>query len=136
MYRYAPLLDAADASATPCARANHAACASAVGDTMFVFGGEDTADRMLDDLWALHVAADAPPRWQLLNELEAGVVDHGRPQPCARTGAAIVSSPDGALWLFGGDAGAQGGGRLNDMWRWPSGAVGRAWERVEMGAIF
>ena len=94
----------------PCARANHAACA--LGTRMYLFGGDDAADHVLGDLWMIDVGDGAEsPVWALC---AADDESHG---PCARSGASLVSTPDGMLWLFGGDAGdGPDGGRCNDLW--------------------
>jgi N-acetylneuraminic acid mutarotase len=107
----------------PTARSNHAASGSSIG-RMFIFGGEDAAERILADFWSFDVVTS---QWQQLQPADAA-----EPRPSARAGASLVVDHGNAfVWLFGGDAGAAAGRRLNDLWRWS--IAERSWQQIHAG---
>jgi hypothetical protein len=84
----------------------HGAVYDPLRDRMLVFGGVDSSNRYLDDVWALPLAGT--PTWYRLNPTGA--------RPAARYGAVVIYDPvRDRLLVFGGRV-ASAPGNLNDVW--------------------
>ncbi|CUA75342.1 Tip elongation aberrant protein 1 [Rhizoctonia solani] len=90
----------------PSARFWHAACLC--GDKLMVFGGAESHDRVLNDLWSL----DLTKLDQRNLAWERVEVADGSPSPAKRGGHAMITYHN-KLFVFGGFTGK---GSLNDMW--------------------
>ncbi|CUA69765.1 Tip elongation aberrant protein 1 [Rhizoctonia solani] len=95
-----------DIRPAPTARFWHAACLC--GDKLMVFGGAESYDQVLNDLWSL----DLTKLDQHNFTWERVEVANGSPTPAKRGGHAMVTYQD-KLYVFGGFTGK---GSLNDMW--------------------
>jgi len=89
----------------PQARSGHVMVYNDVGNNLFLFGGEDSALEVLNDLWSFSLQTK---QWQALAP--------DSPLPPRRLGAGVLQVENGLI-IFGGITGwTHGDNLLNDMW--------------------
>jgi len=106
----------------PSPRAGAAAAYDAARDRLLLFGGRDTSNQPLDDLWELSLhGRHGRVTWRL--------VTVASPRPAGRYRATLTPDPEnGGFVLYGGERGY--GGKLADVWKLSLSRSGPDWRPV------